>query len=87
MTSSAGTFYGRYEALELEGPSADEVDESPSGTKGPLRAAQSNPSFTNSVKSKRRAVARGSSLLKEDSAQYANQIQPTGKPCPSLGVW
>lgn len=38
LTSRTGSFYNRYEALELEGQTTDEMGEGPSGIEGPFKA-------------------------------------------------
>lgn len=82
--------YTTPEALELDGQIADADDEDPSEMEG--SSSQPTPHLklikpikTSHVKTKRRVVVIGNSLLKVTQVRYANLTQPTGKSVASLG--
>ncbi|KAJ7420866.1 Maternal embryonic leucine zipper kinase [Willisornis vidua] len=64
IANRTGTFYNRYEALEPERQSTDEVDEEPSGWRGHLGQHNYIHITTPCVKRKRRIVLKGDALLR-----------------------
>ncbi|KAJ7399311.1 hypothetical protein BTVI_116089 [Pitangus sulphuratus] len=87
LASRTGTFYNRYEDMELEGQTSDELDKGPFGIEGFPKATPPVPHImTSSVKRKRRVVVIGDSLLKEMEGLICRPDQLTEMSAVSQGL-
>lgn len=85
LTSRTGTFYNRYEALELEGQTSDEAGEGPSGIEGPPKAIP--PVCTSQLPLLRGVVVIRDSLLRVIEDPICRPDPTHTEVCSLPGAW